>query len=297
MDELETLVRRAQALDSTVAQRHEAFGALVRRFQDMAYGYAYAALGDMYLAEDVAQEAFLTAYRSLHQLLDPHAFPGWLRRIVLTECSRMTRRKQLRTEPLTTIPHASTPGDEPVAVAEAHELRAAVVSALQALPERERLPALLFVIGDYRPNEIARFLELPVTTVRKRLQRARLHLQERMVDVARDEFRQRRPSKDEQFAHAVQVWSAFDAVAAEGDVAVLELLLLDGVHVDVRDSAGRTLLLRTVQQGHLDAAALLLRHGADVNARDHAGTTALRYAQNQGQPELVHLLRGYGGTA
>lgn len=68
----------------------------------MAYGYAYAILGDFHLAEDAAQEAFITAYRNLSQLRDANAFPGWLKRLVLTQCNRMTRKKRLPAEPLET---------------------------------------------------------------------------------------------------------------------------------------------------------------------------------------------------
>ena len=71
--EMRSLVLRAQGRDQ------EAYGQLVRRFQDMAYGYAYALLGDFHLAQDAAQEAFVEAYRCLPGLRNPEAFPGWLR--------------------------------------------------------------------------------------------------------------------------------------------------------------------------------------------------------------------------
>ena len=80
MKDVTTLVAAARAGDL------EAYGQLVRCFQDMAYGYAYAVLGDFHLAEDAAQEAFLQAYRDLPDLREPAAFPGWLRRIVLNQC-------------------------------------------------------------------------------------------------------------------------------------------------------------------------------------------------------------------
>jgi hypothetical protein len=59
MDELRTLVERSRAGDL------DAYGEIVRRFQDMACGYAYALLGDFHLAQDAAQEAFVQGYRSL----------------------------------------------------------------------------------------------------------------------------------------------------------------------------------------------------------------------------------------
>jgi hypothetical protein len=61
MTDLESLVILAQASSASLAHRYDAFGELVVRFQNMAFGYAYAILGDSYLAQEAAQEAFITA--------------------------------------------------------------------------------------------------------------------------------------------------------------------------------------------------------------------------------------------
>src|SRR6476646_3809929 len=90
-EELTSTVRRAQAGDL------EAYGWIVRRFQDMAVGYAASILGDFHLAEDAAQEAFLEAWRDLGQLREPAAFAGWLRKIVFKQCDRITRGKRVAT--------------------------------------------------------------------------------------------------------------------------------------------------------------------------------------------------------
>ena len=72
MDELTTIVTRAQEGDL------HAFDELVRRFQDMAVGYAFSLLRDLQTAQDVAPEAFLGAHRSLRPLDHPEAFASWL---------------------------------------------------------------------------------------------------------------------------------------------------------------------------------------------------------------------------
>ena len=71
------------------------FADLVKRFQGMAFGYAYTLLRDSHLAQDATQEAFLEVYRSLDTLRSPEAFPSWFRRIVLKHCDRLTRRLEL----------------------------------------------------------------------------------------------------------------------------------------------------------------------------------------------------------
>ena len=93
MSSIHDPVSRASDLNSPLAERHEAFGQLVLRFQDMAFASAYAVLGDAYLAEDVAQDAFVSAWQKLSQLREPAAFPGWFKRIVLRQCNRLTRGK------------------------------------------------------------------------------------------------------------------------------------------------------------------------------------------------------------
>ena len=78
MEEIHTLVARAIKCKNNLEQRHEAFGEIVRHFQDMAYGCAYAVLDNSQLAQDAAQEAFLAAYRDLDKLKDANAFAGWI---------------------------------------------------------------------------------------------------------------------------------------------------------------------------------------------------------------------------
>ena len=70
-----------------------AYARVIEQFQDMAVGYAYAALGDLAAAEDVAQEAFIAAYYTIAALREPAAFPGWFRRIVQTQINRVKRRR------------------------------------------------------------------------------------------------------------------------------------------------------------------------------------------------------------
>ncbi len=77
VNELRTLVLKATDSNLTLAERQLAFGELVRIFQDMAYACAYARLGDFSLAQDVAQEAFISAWqRGLHSFVNPKRSHG-----------------------------------------------------------------------------------------------------------------------------------------------------------------------------------------------------------------------------
>ena len=203
MEEVSGLIRLAMSLDCARAERHEAFSKIVERFQDMAFGYAYSVLGDFYLAEDVAQEAFITAWQRLHQLQQPDAFPGWFRRIVLTQCNRLTRGKRLRFVPLYDGQNLASAVSDPHVMAEKLELVDRVLAEIKALPEHERVVTTLFYVNEYSQLEISAFLELPVSTIGKRLFSARRRLRERMLEMFKDDLRDRRPSRDSVFADQV----------------------------------------------------------------------------------------------
>lgn len=172
----ETLVERAQSAHGEKDTQQDAFRQLFERFQRAALQQARALLRDDDLAEDAVQEAFLAAYQNLGQLRDPRAFPGWLRRIVHTRCQRLLRKKRPATRALEQA--GQLPGElpSPEAALVAREQRARLREALRALPEHERQALDLFYLKGKSQKEIADTLDLPLTTVKKRLQYARQRL-------------------------------------------------------------------------------------------------------------------------
>ena len=218
MRDIDSIVLRAADRDSSPAARREAFGELVVRFQDMAFACAFAVLGDVYLAQDTAQEAFVVAWQKLAQLREPAAFPGWFKRIVLTQCNRLTRSKRLQIVPLEEEVNASTNDLGPHAAAERHDLLAKVLHAINALPENERLVTTLFYIDGYTQADIGDFLEVPVSTVNKRLYSARQRLKSNV-----ELFKQQRPSRNTNFSNEVNTklrpfhdpdWTTVSAIAS-----------------------------------------------------------------------------------
>jgi len=185
------LVTQAQAGDP------QAFGTLIERFQNMAFGYAYAILRDVQTAEDAAQEAFVEAYRCLDRLEIPQAFPAWLKRIVLKQCDRLTRGKRPTLVPLDSADgeanhaagareSAAEAPDQPEAWAERHELQQQILEGLAALDENHRTVTTLYYIDGYAQREIAAFLDVPPSTVKSRLHTSRKLLRERMMTMVKD---------------------------------------------------------------------------------------------------------------
>jgi len=201
VEEIEYLVTKAADSHVPLADRLAAFGQLVQRFQDMVYGCAYAILGDFHLAQDAAQEAFLTAYRELPKLRQPKAFPGWLRRIVISQCRRITRRKRLSTTALDTAAAVPSTVPQPAEAVERREMKDKVLAAIRALPEHQRMATTLFYINGYSQKDIAEFLEVPITTVKKRLADSRTRLKERMIAMVEETLHKNAP--DQRFSKKV----------------------------------------------------------------------------------------------
>ena len=255
MDALEVIVTRARNGDA------EAFGILVRRFQDMAVGYGYSILHDFQLSEDAAQEAFFEAYRTLSKLREPAAFAGWFRRIVFKQCDRITRRRVVATVPLEAAP-------DPVQATDEEERKAEVFEAVRQLPEHERSAMTLFYIGGYSMDEVATFLEVPVSTVKGRLHSARERLRTMLLDTVADDLRARRPSRNESFATTIV--DLLQAARAGDIERVRTLLKADPRLLVARDPMGNTALIIAVNSGHEALAELLFDAGVEPGLHEAA---------------------------
>lgn len=164
------------AQSNSISEKNDAFDQLVRDFQGMAYNIAYGKLNDRQLAEDATQDAFLIAYKRIGQLHDVTAFPAWLKRIVMTQADRITRRRQPWLESIESQHHLAASNPSPEALLEEAELRHRVRIAISVLPEKERDITRDYYIKGESQREISERLNIPLATVKKRLQYAREHL-------------------------------------------------------------------------------------------------------------------------
>ena len=204
MSKARALVLKSRDSQSTIAEKQEAFCELVRMFQDMAYATAYAVLGDFCLAEDAAQEAFVSAWQKLSQLHQPEAFPGWFRRIVLTECNRLTRKQRLRTIALDEGMDVQASHLDSQLAIEKDEMTKATFAAVKKLSLNERIVVVLFYVNEHSQSDISAFLNVPLTTVAKRLYSARMRLRTMLMDEVKTDLTAHRPSRDESFAEKVK---------------------------------------------------------------------------------------------
>jgi RNA polymerase sigma factor (sigma-70 family) len=276
VDSFQELVTRAQEGDTT------AYGELVRRFQDMAYGYAYANLNDFHLAEDAAQEAFIEAYRCLPSLRAPAAFPGWFKRIVFKHCDRLTRGKRLATTPLDAARELAARAPGPANQAEMRETQDAVLRAIEELPAGQREVTALYYIDGYSQNEIAAFLEVPTSTVKSRLHASRKQLKERIIDMVRDTLQSN--ALPESFAEGTLAQAVARAAElnAERQFDEAEGLLRDVLdkapdHPGALKELNRTLMWgRVYGEARWDRLPELVEHGRAILASGSDDETVYR---------------------
>ena len=266
-----------------------AFGELVERFQPMALGYALALLRDPGLAEDACQEAFVDAFLHLHQLREDAAFPGWFRRVVHKQADRQRRRRLMAVE-LGELPGAS----DPLAALIELEERRSIQNEVAALPARLRSSIALFYGSGLSVDEIAGFLHVAPSAIKKRLFDARARLRRRLptpVPAA--------PGPRDAVALFIasrtgDARSAGDVLARRPDLACLAEHWADPD--EVRDygaiGAGYTLVQRAAFMGHCAVLEVLVRAGAPLRAR--VGLDPLDLAVLQGDLAMARLLLALG---
>ena len=175
-----------------------AFDQLVIRHQDRVYNMALRMLGHPDDALDLAQEVFLSAYRALGGFEAKAAFSTWLYRVTVNRCRDELRRrstvKHTRPRPLGARANPDDPSADPPArgaspheLAVARESEAIIAAAVAELPGDAREVLVLRDVEGLAYEEIAHVLEVPVGTVRSRLNRARTLLRDRLREVLETE--------------------------------------------------------------------------------------------------------------
>jgi RNA polymerase sigma-70 factor (ECF subfamily) len=183
-EDLAILVERARNDSLPVDQQHAAFAVLVSRFEECAFGWALARLGDPEEAKDVCQDAFVAAWLKLRTLREAAAFGVWLKRLIATQCSRRRRRqREMPGSPESCELSASDP-----CAFDRRERQRVLASAIARLPESEHRIVVLFYFLGRTITEIASILGIPRGTVGKRLHSARIFIRRRLPREIRQEF-------------------------------------------------------------------------------------------------------------
>jgi RNA polymerase sigma-70 factor (ECF subfamily) len=166
----------------------DSFNTLILHYQDQVFNTALRILGDEDLAQDVSQEAFISAFRSVSTFRGG-SFKAWLLRTVTNACYDELRRQKRK--PTTPLEPETEDGEEmdsprwladpnmtPAEQSEADELEHAIQHCLDTLPMEFRTVVVLADIQGMDYNEVSVASHVPLGTIKSRLARARLRLRE-----------------------------------------------------------------------------------------------------------------------
>jgi len=178
-------------VERAISGNRESVDALIRKYQARAYQYAYRLAKDSDEAADVVADSFVRVYRSISGFKGQSSFSTWLYRII-TNCY-LDRRKRQNARPATSIDDVIETADgemrqqfvsdveDALEACSRRKTAETLTSAIAALPESYRHIVTLYHGEMLSYEEMAERLNVPVGTVKSRLNRARMALAERLA--------------------------------------------------------------------------------------------------------------------
>ena len=176
------LVRKSQLGDKA------AFEQLVIRHQDLVFSLAYKLTGNREMANDVAQEAFIRAWKAIEKFRGDSTFSTWIYRITVN--TAWTLRKKAKKHNTLNIDDTYEPivideKKDPELVAINSDLSSVLINALDKIPIEQRIIVELKNIEGRSHKEIAEYLDISVTAAKVRLHRAHQKLRQILEEVER----------------------------------------------------------------------------------------------------------------
>ncbi len=178
-------------IQNALSGDQKAYEALLKRYKNGIYNMIYQMIKNREETEDIVQETFVKAFKSLDSYNDDYAFSTWLYKIAFNHCIDSIRKKKLKTLPI----------DKPIDLKEGqvhHEIKdesyspekdllysekkKMILETIEALPERYRQAILLRHQEERSYEEISQILNLPLGTVKARIFRAREMLKKKLME-------------------------------------------------------------------------------------------------------------------
>ena len=186
-------IKPAPLIESALAGDRQAFGELVSQYAGLVTGVAYSVCGDFARSEDIGQDAFLEAWKSLATLRDQEKFASWVCTIARRRAIDEVRRSNAK--PVGSL-HRDIPDpthlspEFQMSTAEDHEM---IWNMLERLPETYRETLVLYYRGEQSVAEVAVALAENEATIRQRLKRGRELLRSEVNEVIADTLRSTAP--------------------------------------------------------------------------------------------------------
>ncbi len=266
----------APLLKASLQGSTQAFEAIVGRYQSLVCAITYSGTGSAEKSEELAQETFLRAWKSLDQLQDPAKFRAWLCSIARSTVQNWFRSRRLdvvgKAVPLDSAVEKTSEEAGPPEAAMMKEQQAVVTRALAQIPESLREPLILFYREQESVREVAEQLGLSESAVRQRISRGRSMLREQVADIVETTIARTKPGKA--FTTAV-----IAAVAATAAKTTTTAVAATGVAAIVTGSSGTTAVL-----SGLTAKVVALAAGVAIVA---GGVVAYKQLTKPEQPPVV----------
>lgn len=168
----------------------QSFEILISRYQKMAYNIAYRIMGNEEDAKDMAQESFIKIFRYIKNFRMDSSFSTWMYRIVMNTCKDELRKKKLKVisidKPIETSDGSMQMDIEdksrtPEELLESKETSEEVQEALSQISDNNRIVVVLRDIKGFSYSEISDIIEVPVGTIKSRINRGRHELKTLLI--------------------------------------------------------------------------------------------------------------------
>ncbi len=199
----------------------DAFGNIVGRYQSLLCSVAYSSLGNLSESEDVAQEAFVEAWKKLESLREPEKLKSWLTGILRFKISHYLRKKSRqpvsRADEINESMVLASEDESTEETTMREEEQALLWQALEKVPETYREPLVLYYREHRSIEHVAYELDLTESTVRQRLSRGRKILQEKMMSFVEGALAKSKPGG----VFTMGVLAAITTIAPQAKAATL----------------------------------------------------------------------------
>lgn len=176
-----------ELIKDSISGDQDAFAEIVARYKKLVYSVVYNIMDDKQEIGDVSQEVFIRIYKSMDRYNPEFKFSTWCVKIATNLCQDTLRKRKASYVSLEdaegVCSNLETPEDKALRMERSRKIRGAIME----LPEKYRIPVVLFHQNGMSYEEMAKILNEPMTIIKNRLYRARLMLREKLMPCRKEE--------------------------------------------------------------------------------------------------------------
>jgi RNA polymerase sigma factor (sigma-70 family) len=176
-----------ELIGECLSGKQEAFSELVTRYKKLIYSVVYNMISDKQEISDISQEVFIRIYKALDRYNPEYKFSTWSVKIATNYCLDVLRKRKVDFVPIEEMTDISSNDETPEDTYINKERKLLIHKAVQELPDKYRIPIVLYHQNNLSYEEMSEVLNEPMTIIKNRLYRARLILRERLTSHRKEE--------------------------------------------------------------------------------------------------------------